>query len=340
MDRGARKPRKDTTLEMSPLAENRRVGKLEILVTGAAGFVGRHLCRQLCDEGHRVHATSPRPHATLKSGPEWHRVDMDDLGATRRLFAAIEPDVVYHLASDAGARPDLALVLSTFQSLLASTINVLVAAMEAECPRIVLTGSLTEPPPSDEFAVPRSPYAAAAWAGAGYGRMYHDLFRAPVVILRPFMTFGPGQALTKLVPTAILDLLRGERPKMSGAANAADWVYISDVVEGFASAATAPGIEGQTIDLGTGTLVPNRSVVERIAGILGGEIEPELGALLDRPSEHAISANVSDARRYLRWQARTSLDEGLRQTVDWYRSGAAGQRLRGLPQLTEAGQPC
>ena len=295
------------------------VQPLEILVTGATGFIGQHLCRRLCAEGHRVHATSRRQQETRPSGPRWHQADLADLAAARRIFATVKPDVVFHLAGEVGASPDFALVLPTFHSLLASTINVLVAAMEEDCGRIVLTGSLTEPMPGERIAVPQSPYAAAKWAGAGYGRMYHDLFSAPVVILRPSMTYGPGQALTKLVPSVTLALLRGERPKVSTGTVSADWVYIDDVVEGFMAAGTAPGIEGETIDFGTGTLVPMRDVVERIVDIVGGDIEPDFGALPDRPNQNAVAANTADAAKYLGWRARTSLDDGLRQTVEWYR---------------------
>jgi nucleoside-diphosphate-sugar epimerase len=143
---------------------------------------------------------------------------------------------------------------------------------------------------------------------AGYGRMYHDLFDAPVVILRPFKTYGPGQALTKLIPSVTLALLRGERPKVSSGTVAADSVYITDVVDGFIAAATAPGIEGETIDLGTGTLVPMRTVVDRIVGIVGGDIEPDFGALPDRPNENTTAANAAAATKYLGWRARTSLE--------------------------------
>ncbi len=245
---------------------------------------------------------------------------MANLNVTRHIFATVRPDLVFHLAGAVGASPDIALVLPTFHSLLTSTINVLVAAMEVGCRRIVLTGSFTEPVPSEEIAVPQSPYAAAKWAGAGYGRMFHSLFKAPVVILRPFMTYGPGQAVTKLIPSVTLALLRGERPKLSSGKRCADWVYISDVVEGFVTAATAPGIEGETIDLGSGTLVPMRSVVDRVASLVGGYLQPEFGALPDRPGENALAANTSVAKERLEWRARTSLDDGLRQTVDWYRS--------------------
>lgn len=229
---------------------------IKTLVTGGRGFIGQHLCCRLCDEGYEVHATSRQQHPTCGSGPTWHHADMANLNVTRHIFATVRPDVVFHLAGAVGASPDIALVLPTFHSLLTSTINVLVAAMEVGCRRIVLTGSFTEPVPSEEIAVPQSPYAAAKWAGAGYGRMFHSLFKAPVVILRPFMTYGPGQAVTKLIPSVTLALLRGERPKLSSGKRCADWVYISDVVEGFVTAATAPGIEGETIDLGSGLSFP------------------------------------------------------------------------------------
>jgi len=255
---------------------------------------------------------------------------MADLAVARRIFAEVRPNVVFHLAGEIGASPDspdfslelspdFSLELPAFHSLLASTINVLVAAMEEDCQRIVLTGSLTESMPGERIAVPQSPYAAAKWAGAGYGRMYHDLFDAPVVILRPFMTYGPGQAVAELIPSVTLALLRGERPKVSSGTVCEDWVYVGDVVEGFTAAATAPGIEGETIDLGTGTLVPMREVVERIAGIVGGDIDQDFSALPARPNENTVAANTSDAAKYLGWRAQTSLDDGLRQTVEWYR---------------------
>jgi nucleoside-diphosphate-sugar epimerase len=305
------------------LAEHMPTEPLKVLVTGASGFIGQHLCRRLCCEGHRVHATSRRRHGTDAAGPRWHQADLADLAEARLIFATVKPDVVFHLAGEVGASPDFSLVLPTFHSLLASTINLLVASMEEDCGRIVLTGSLTEPLPGDRIAVPQSPYAAAKWAGAGYGRMYHDLFDAPVVILRPFMAYGPGQAAAKLIPSVSLALLLGKRPKVSSGTVGADWVYIDDVVEGFVAAATAPGIEGETIDLGTGSLVPMRNVVERIVDIVGSDIKPDFGALPDRPNENTVAADTAAAAKYLGWRAQTSLDDGLRQTVEWYRGTTA-----------------
>lgn len=293
------------------------------LVTGGGGFIGQHLCRRLRAEGHLVHATSRHPRASEEHGLTWHQADMADLATARRLLARLKPDVVFHLAGAVSAKPNLALVLPAFRSLLTSTINVLIAATEAGCQRIVLIGSLTEPLTHGYGATPHSPYAAAKWAASGYGRMFFSLYDAPVVILRLFMTFGPGQATAKLIPSVTLSLLRGERPRLSSGTMSFDWIYISDVIDAFAAAATASGIEGETIDLGSGTLTPIHDIVGRLVRIVGKNIEPEFGALPDRPHENAIAANISVAAECLGWRAKTPLDEGLRQTVDWYRGTTA-----------------
>lgn len=292
---------------------------MKVLITGGSGFIGRHLCRRMRNDGHQVHITSRRAIPADHSGPTWHQADLADLAAARKVLASVEPDVVFHLAGQVGASPDLSLVLPTFQSLLMSTVNLLLAAKEIGCRRIVLSGSLTEPSPQGDLATPHAPYAAAKWAAAGYGRMFHSLYDTPVVVLRPFMTYGPGQAHTKLVPSVTLSLLRRERPKLSSGRYSSDWVYVSDVIDGFVAAATIPGIEGKTIDLGSGYLVPMTDVVNRLVMIVGTDVRPEFGALPDRPGENTITANTSTAAKNLGWQATTSLDAGLRKTVDWYK---------------------
>jgi nucleoside-diphosphate-sugar epimerase len=292
---------------------------LKVLITGGSGFIGRHLCRRLTNDGHQVHITSRRAIPAKHSRPTWHQADLADLTAAREVLARVEPEIVFHLAGAVGASPELSLVLPTFQSLLMSTVNLLLAAKEIGCQRIVLSGSLTEPSPVGDSATPQAPYAAAKWAAAGYGRMFYSLYDTPVVVLRPFMTYGPGQAHTKLVPSVTLSLLRRERPRLSSGRYSSDWVYVSDVIEGFVAAATTPGIEGKTIDLGSGSLVPMTDIVHRLVTIVGADIRPEFGALPDRPQEIATTANTLEAAKNLGWRATTSLDAGLRKTVDWYR---------------------
>jgi nucleoside-diphosphate-sugar epimerase len=117
------------------------------------------------------------------------------------------------------------------------------------------------------------------------------------------MTYGPGQALAELVPSVTLALLRGERPKVSSGTVGADWMYTADVVEGFIAAATAPGIEGEAIDLGTGTLVPIRKVVERIAAHRRRRYRAGFRYLARSAPRKTAAANTADA---VEWYRRTT----------------------------------
>lgn len=290
------------------------------LVTGGAGFIGYHLCRKLAGEGWEVHATSRHPQQNDDTTVTWWQADLADAAETSRIFRTLKPSIVYHLAGSVGAGPAANLVLPTYHSLLTSSVNLLLAAQEAGCRRIILAGSFTEPLPGAVNPTPGSPYAAAKWASTGYGRMFHALYGAPVVNLRPFMTYGPAQNPAKLIPTVIASLLRNESPKLSSGRITADWVYISDIVDAFAAAASTPALEGATLDLGTGRLTSVRAVIEELVSIVGNGIEPLFGALPDRPAENEIAADTAPAAARLGWQATTSLNEGLRKTIEWYRA--------------------
>jgi UDP-glucose 4-epimerase len=133
------------------------------------------------------------------------------------------------------------------------------------------------------------------------------------------MTYGPGQDERKLVPYVIRSLLEEKAPQLSSGRQQIDWIYIDDVIEGFVAAAQAPDIEGQTIDLGSGKLVPIRAVVADLMTVIGSKVQPIFGALPDRPLERPRTANIADAYQKLGWMASTPLAAGLERTTEWYR---------------------
>jgi UDP-glucose 4-epimerase len=291
---------------------------LRYLVTGAAGFLGTRLCERLLAEGAEVHATSRSRRASRHNRLRWWQTDLVEYGDVHVLFDEIRPDVVFHLAGQVTAAPDLPLVLPVFHSLLGSTLNVLVASTRSGCRRIVTTGSLTEPADANLEPIPSSPYAAAKWSATAYSRMFHSLYQTPVVVLRPFMTYGPGQHETKVVPHVVSSLLNGQTPELSSGMWEADWVYVDDIVDAFLKAVTRPGIDGCSIDLGSGTLTSIRDVVASLIRITNSSIEPQFGTLPDRPRQQTRVADTAYAETMLDWKATTSLDEGLAATVEWH----------------------
>lgn len=288
-------------------------------MTGARGFIGSHLCKRLIAEGHEVHGVSRRAARSSDGDPmKWWQADLASYERTCALLQEIRPDVVFHLASRVTGSRELSQVVPLFQANLASTVNVLTSCAELGRIRVVLAGSSEEPPLGN--ATPCSPYAAAKSSGTSYARMFHSLFRLPVLVARIFMTYGPGQAdVQKLVPYTITSLLQGKRPQLSRGLRLVDWIFIDDVVEGLIRAALMPHTEQVTLDLGSGSLTSIRALVEQIIEIIGVGATADFGALPDRAMEPERAADVDATERFLHWKPQKVLREGIEETVDWYR---------------------
>jgi nucleoside-diphosphate-sugar epimerase len=289
------------------------------LVTGASGFIGSHLCRRLADCGAEVHGVSRTRRSPDKTCLHWWQGDLADIATVRDILTSIKPDVIFHLASHVVGARDADVVLSTFNSNLVSTVNLLTVSTELNPHRIVLVGSLEEPDEGAQVA-PSSPYAASKWAGSAYARMFHALYQTPVTMARLYMVYGPGQQdLRKLIPYLTLALLRKEAPRLTSGQRQVDWIYVGDVVDGLLAIAKAPDVEGDTIDLGSGVLVPIRTVVQQLVNIIDSDVKPLLGSVPDRPMEQVRVADISNTYDKIGWNPGTSLQEGLQRTVDWYR---------------------
>jgi UDP-glucose 4-epimerase len=290
------------------------------LVTGASGFIGAAAARRLADAGAVVHGVSRSAHRPGSAVCHWWRVDLTDVAAVRRVVAAVKPDVVLHLAGLVSGVRELDMVLPMLHVNLLAAVNLLVAATEHPVERLVFAGSLEEPSPDERWPVPASPYAAAKLGAGGFARMCHALYGTRMVWLRLFMVYGPAQPdVGKLVPYVTLSLLRGEVPALSSGTRPVDWVYVDDVADALVAAASAPGIAGQTLDVGSGALVTVREVVDQISRLVDSPVSPCFGAVPERPLEQVRVADVASTAARLGWRARTPLAEGLRRTVDWYR---------------------
>ena len=250
----------------------------------------------------------------------WWQADLVDPDSVKRLVDAVQPEVILHLAGEVVGDRSLDRILPTLRGNLLSTVNLLVAAAECGCRRVVLTGSIEEPNQDEPGAVPSSPYAAAKFAATGYGRMFHALYALDVVVLRVYMVYGPGQKdLRKLVPYVILSLLRGETPRMSSGRRPVDWIYVDDVVAAFVAAAGATVGGGEVLEVGSGELVTVRELVERLAPMVIPGTQLDFDSANDRPLEQVRKADTRRLEELLDWRPKVSLDEGLQRTVHWYR---------------------
>jgi UDP-glucose 4-epimerase len=292
------------------------------LVTGAAGFIGANLCLALKAAGARVIATSRTPPA----GDGWRKLDLTDQNAVEALVTEVRPNFIFHLAAYVTGARELEHVLPALQANCVNAVNVMAAAAKLPGVRVVLANSLEEPTAEEAGAAPVSPYAAAKLASTGYARMFHALYRLRVVPARIGMVYGPRQSdMIKLVPYTIRCLIEGEAPRFSSGVRLCDWVYVEDVADALIAAALSDRASGETVDVATGAMTSVGDVVREIHALMGAP-EPKFGDAGDRPLERVYRTNVARTEALTGWRARVNVREGLRRTVDWYRTALAKSR--------------
>lgn len=306
-----------------PFAEPSDLFSRRVLVTGAGGFIGRHLLRHLLDVGADVHAVA-RPTRTPAGLPgrrsvTWHEADLTDLEGVRRVVHDADPEVLFHLASAVAGTRSADVVVTMLENNTRAAVNVMSAAHRDGGRRVVLAGSVEEPHVPGE--APCSPYAAAKSAATAYARLFHQQWDLPVAVLRPSMVYGPSQPdEAKLLPYVIGCMLDGRSPRLSSGARPIDWVYVDDVCRAFLLAAVHPSAPGLVADIGSGTATTIADTVRMVADLAGYRDAIGFGQLSDRRNDVAHIADVEPALEALDWRATTSLAEGLTRTVHWYLS--------------------
>jgi UDP-glucose 4-epimerase len=128
--------------------------------------------------------------------------------------------------------------------------------------------------------------------------------------------YGPCQDMGKLIPSVIVSLQESRSPRLSSGRWQADWIYVDDVIDGFLAAAQRPDIEGCTLDLGSGTLISVRAIVEQLVAIMRPSVQPWFGALPDSPLKPECSADVVDLEEKLGWRPAKPARSPIRRAVE------------------------
>jgi len=303
-----------------------------VFLTGATGFIGRYLTQALLDLGYAVSAlVLPSDAQALPVEVRPYSGDITDPGSVADALADAKPTVVFHLAAIGMTNPCLTMGAACRVNV-DGVINILNAVHAVEgVQRVVLVGSSYEygARRSDDELDPFNPYGASKVAAWAFARGAYNAWGLPVVWVRPFQVFGPGQHIRALVPASILAAIGKDDFQMTRGEQQRDFVFVSDVVEGLLAAGRVTDIEGRALDLGSGQLRSIRQVVERIWALAGAEGRVLAGALPYRPGEvPAIPANVQRTRMLTGWEASTSLDEGLMLTIDALRNECSPRRER------------
>ncbi|HNT53764.1 MAG TPA: GDP-mannose 4,6-dehydratase [Anaerolineaceae bacterium] len=312
----------------------------KVLLTGAGGFIGSHLCEALVARGADVTAL-----IHYNSRNDWGNLEMVDpacKAAIRVAAGNIEDSdfvarqvrgqaVVFHLAALIAIPYSYAAPLSYVRANVEGTLNVLEAAREYGVERVVHTstsetyGTAIYAPIDEKHPLQgQSPYSASKIAADKIAESYYLSFNTPVVTLRPFNTYGPRQSARAVIPTIITQALTQEVIRLGSLDPVRDMNYVKDTVNAFIRAAEAPEQAlGQVINAGSGRGVTIGELVDIIQRLLGTQKAVVQEDQRLRPAKSEVFRLICDNRKaaaVMDWTPQYTLEDGLAETIAYLRS--------------------
>jgi NAD dependent epimerase/dehydratase len=318
-------------------------GDRRVLVTGADGFIGSHLTEALVERGAAVTAlclyNSFDSCGWLDSIPEAIRArlqivrgDVRDAAFVRTIVQG--QDIVFHLAALIGIPYSYVAAHSYVQTNVMGTLNLLEVCREAGVSRIVHTSTsevygtaLTLPISESHVLQGQSPYSASKIGADMMAEAFARSFGVPVVILRPFNTYGPRQSERAVIPTVIRQALDRScaHIRIGDVSTVRDFTFVDDTVAAFLAIATAPGVEfGCAYNAGSGRSVSIAEMIELVVELAGCEGKPiDHDPARVRPVDSEVRALLADSSCLASttgWQPKVNLRDGLMRTISWWHS--------------------
>ncbi len=306
-----------------------------VFVTGAGGFIGSHLVEKLVELGANVTAL-----VKYNSMNRWGYVDFfkesikekikvisGDLMDADFLRKNMEDiDIVFHLGALIAIPYSYTAPRHNFETNVIGTLNVMEAAKENSVKKVIHTSTSEVYGTPDKLPIKegselkgQSPYSASKIGADKVAESYYYSFGLPVLILRPFNTYGPRQSARAIIPTIISQALKNDKIVIGNSKPTRDFNFVYDLVDAFIKAAKT-NIVGETINIGTGKEVSILELAEKIKEIVNKNIELVHDKERYRPSKSEVNrlcADNSKAKELLKWGPKYSLDDGLKITTKW-----------------------
>lgn len=304
-----------------------------ILITGGSGYIGSELIKRLVAKG--LH-----PHIILRKESERKRLselidkckvwecDLSSADNVKELVDKIRPEYVFHLAS-LGVYSYTNVSLQNNKSLINSnvegTLNLLNAFKDVGCKKFINTGSCfeygsrKEPFSEDDICNPENLYGVTKVISTMLGKMFFKNYGLPVITVRPFTTYGPLEGEGRFITTVIKKCFNKENISLIEEEVVRDYIYIDDVVDGYLAVWEAKDdLSGQILNISTGISSALESTAKLIIKLNGVQnIATERGKFPKRPGEVLqLVGSAEKIRNLTGWKAKTSLEEGIKLTID------------------------
>lgn len=297
-----------------------------ILITGASGFIGRHLLHQLGTYGSHI-ATISRHNDNFPFDVEQYIVDIKDTRAIQDCVQSYQPEYIFHLAAYKDRNENIQAFYSAIETNLMGTLNLFSAAKDVTSVQSIVTLGTAEEygnnvPPFNEILreVPVTPYSFSKVCVSHMAELFFHLYNLPVTIIRPTLAYGPGQGTDMFLPSLVTSLLENKPFAMSLGEQTRDFVYVTDLVEALLLASKNTTVQGQIINIGSGVPIKLADLAEKIEKMIGKNGLVRYGERPYRRNEvMEYCVDPKRAENILGWKAKTSIEDGLKATIASYR---------------------
>ncbi len=323
----------------------------KVLVTGAGGFIGSHVTEALVREGEEVRAFvryNSRNEAGLlehldqeiKDQLEIVSGDLKDPDGVRKAVRGCSK--VFHLGALIAIPYSYFHPFDFVQTNVAGTAHLLNACRDEDRIEKIIHTSTSEVYGTAQY-VPidekhplqaQSPYAASKIGADKLAESYFLSFNLPIATLRPFNTFGPGQSLRAVIPTMISQAIANQKVRIGNMSPRRDFLFVKDTARGFIEIGKCDSAIGKVVNIGTGRDISIREVFDTIRGLLGSECDVEVEDRRVRPEKSEVMRLLADtglAKALFQWAPRYTLEEGLKETIEWYRANLSRFKVGTYP---------
>ena len=323
----------------------------KVLVTGAGGFIGSHLTEELVRQGEEVRTlvryNSRDAKGLLEDLPReiQHQIevvpgDLKDPDGVKKVLKGCSK--VFHLGALIAIPYSYIHPFDFIQTNTVGTAHLLNACLEQGTLERVIHTSTSEVYGTAQY-VPidekhplqaQSPYAASKIAADKLAESYYLSFGLPIAILRPFNTFGPRQSLRAIIPTIISQAMGDQKIRLGNISPRRDFLFVKDTVRGFIQLGKCEEAVGKVVNIGTGTDISVEALVTKILNLAGKRGEMEVEDQRIRPEKSEVMQLLSDTRlaqKLFKWAPRYTLEEGLRETMEWYQKNLARFKIGSYP---------
>ncbi len=307
-----------------------------ILVTGADGFIGSHLVELLHDQGYSVRALSYYnsfnnwgwlEHVNCKDSIEIVTGDVRDANFCEHVCSGI--DKVFHLAALIAIPYSYIAPESFIDTNIKGTLNILNASNKNKVGKILITstsevyGSAKYVPMDEKHPLQaQSPYSASKISADAIAKSFYNSFETPVIIVRPFNTFGPRQSARAVIPNIISQIASGtESVSLGDVTPTRDFIFVEDTCRAFLEISMEDGLIGKTINIGSGEEISIQGLFEKISNIMNSNVTIKQEKERRRPKNSEVErllADVTLLSQMTKFKKKYTFEQGLKITVDWF----------------------